>query len=248
MAVKTPLTSRWPVAAMLGGLAAAAIGSLLLALAYYARFPDIGPDWSWGLWAASIAIIGPLTGAMWGLGVCGGIVSADRLAARGWSKRVANPLVGGALGGVVGGVIPSVIGIVGYGSLHAPYAGTTSIAFSVLVAIILFATFGSMPRSVADEQLIPAKKAFAASLLASVLVVVPFGMVVAGTVATLMPEDVVRDIVAWIGESRVDSRPWVLGTIGVGVAAVFGPLVGSFVGATTVVARILRGALFFRAR
>ena len=81
-----------------------------------------------------------------------------------------------------------------------------------------------------------------------VLVVVPFGMVIAGMVATLMPEDVVRDIVAWIGDSRADSRPWVLATIGVGVATVFGPLVGSFVGATTVVARILRGALFFRAR
>jgi hypothetical protein len=117
------------------------------------------------------------------------------------------------------------------------------IASSVLVTVILFAAFGSMPGAIGQPRSGSALRTFAASLIAAILVVVPFGTAIAGMVGALMPEEVVRDIVAWIGESRGDSRPFVLATIGVGVAAVFGPLVGSFVGSTAVVARIMRSVL-----
>lgn len=81
-----------------------------------------------------------------GSGIAGalGIAAATALAVRtgGGSRRVGalRMTAFGALGGLVGALVPAVVGIVGFGSLHAPYAGTANLVFSILVGSTTFVT------------------------------------------------------------------------------------------------------------
>ncbi|WP_266214648.1 hypothetical protein [Paraliomyxa miuraensis] len=49
----------------------------------------------------------------------------------------------GALGGILAGVAPGVLGVAGFGSLDAPYAGTANILGSCLVGAIAFVALWS---------------------------------------------------------------------------------------------------------
>ncbi|MCB9704116.1 MAG: hypothetical protein H6711_19665 [Myxococcales bacterium] len=223
----------WARAALGGGLVAGALGTLTIALGYYARFPKAPPIGTWGESAATIALVGLLSGAALGLGIGGGVVVGRRRGGRGVAE-----VVGGALGGALSGILPSLIGVLGFGSLAAPYAGTDLAAIGVLVAAIVLGALLSTPAASDQESPLPRPSTLAASLLASALVIIPFGLTIAGLVGVALPLEVIRGLLDVFGE---DSRSaFALGALSVGLAAVFGALVGAFVGLSVGLARLLR--------
>jgi len=230
----------WARAALAAGLAAGALGSLAIALGYYARFPDRPPLGTWSLSAASVAVAGPLSGAALGLSICGGIVLARR---RGGRAR----LLGAAGGGAVGAILPSLIGVVGYGSLSAPYAGTDLAAFGVLVAAVLLGALLSLPAATGRVSELSRGATLACSALGSALVILPFGLAVAGIVAAVLPLATIRELLRLLGGASFDA-PLVLGALALGLAAVFGALVGAFIGLTSDLAALLRNTWSLLAR
>jgi hypothetical protein len=234
MDMSTPDRLPWPAVAALAGAAAGSIAALSLACSYYLRFPDVGGGWSWSLWVTSIAIMAPVSAAVWGVAACGGLAIG-----RGRGR----PLLGAILGGAIGGLFPSLVATVGYGSLHAPYAGTGPIAFSVLLGIYLFASLGSLPAASGERSALPRAKTLFASALASLAVAMPFGLAVATLVAHVFPEPVVRAVVATLGESGCDDSPTVLAMMGVLVAGTAGAALGAYLGLTARLAEIVRGIM-----
>jgi hypothetical protein len=225
---------RWSAAAAFAGAVSGSLAAALLAASYYLRFACMGPEWSWSTWMISIAILAPVSGAAFGVLACGGVVLG---------RRKGRPLLGAMIGGALGGIIPSLVGTVGYGSLHAPYAGTGPILLSVLCGLLCFTLLASLPASTNADRTTTRSRSVLASTLAALLVTVPFGLVAATGLTTLFPEDVVRGIVNWIGNSPTDSSPCVLAALGLGIAVFLGAGLGLFTGLTAQLAGILRRVL-----
>lgn len=92
-------------------------------------------------------------------------------------------MAAGAIGGVLAGIAPGILGIAGFGSLHAPYAGTANILGSSLVGAIVFVAVWS-------PQLFPRRDRsvllhLGHATLASVISLGAFGMVAWSLVRTL---------------------------------------------------------------
>jgi hypothetical protein len=128
--------SRWMLRSAWAGTAAALFGVGLGTLNYQA-LPEVARmDWScMGLVLLGYAL---LTGVCSGLGIGAGTAVAVRTG--GGPQRVgALRLSGfGALGGIAGCTVPACVGIAGFGSLHAPYAGTANLVFCTLVVCTTF--------------------------------------------------------------------------------------------------------------
>ena len=124
--------SPWRLRAISAGLAAALIGTTL-GTAEYVRLPGAHVlDWTVMPWIL-IGFVG-VSGVLAGLGIGGGMVVAMR------SARASGPrlVFGGMLGGTLGCFVPALLGIAGFGSLHAPYAGTANIALSLVLGCAVF--------------------------------------------------------------------------------------------------------------
>jgi hypothetical protein len=186
------------------------------------------------MWAGSIALMAPTCAAVWGLVCCGGLAIG---------RQHGRPLLGAAIGGAVGGLLPSLVATVGYGSLHAPYAGTGPIVFSVLLGIYLFASLGSLPAATGARSDLSRGRTLLASALASLAVAMPFGLMVATLATHVFPEPVVRGVVATLGESGCDDSIPVLAAMGVLVSGTMGAALGLYLGLTTRLATIIRRAM-----
>lgn len=93
-------------------------------------------DWSQMPWALGLlAIVGGI-----GVGVCVG-GSTLLVARRG--AGIGGLTLAGALGGTIAGLAPGLLGIAGFGSLDAPYAGTANILSSILAGAIAFVALWS---------------------------------------------------------------------------------------------------------
>lgn len=133
-----PSTRAWLLRSAWAGTAAAMFGVGLGTLNYQAIPQAARMDWScMGLVLFGYAV---LTGVCSGLGIGAGTALAVRTG--GGPRRVgALRLAGfGALGGVAGCTVPACVGIAGFGSLHAPYAGTANLVFCTLVVCTTFVT------------------------------------------------------------------------------------------------------------
>ena len=137
-------TRHWGLRAAGTGLLACGLGTLLGTSRYVALPGAMRLDWSEMPFA--LAVFAVLAGVSAGLSIGGFTLLAAR--------RGAGPLgllVAGAIGGFIAGLGPGVLGIAGFGSLHAPYAGTANILSSCLLGAITFVALWS-------PQLFPNRK------------------------------------------------------------------------------------------
>lgn len=128
--------ARWMLRSAWAGTAAALFGVGLGSLNYQALPGALRLDWSCMGWVLLGYAL--LTGVSSGLGIGAGTALAVRTG--GGPQRVgALRLVGfGAVGGVLGCTVPACVGIAGFGSLDAPYAGTANLVFCTLVVCTCF--------------------------------------------------------------------------------------------------------------
>lgn len=127
---------RWILRSMWAGTAAAMLGVGLGTLQYRLLPGAARMDWNAMGWV--LAAYALLVGVSSGLG----IGAATSLAVRtgGGPRRVGmlRLVAMGAVGGIAGCAAPAWVGIAGFGSLHAPYAGTANLVFCTLVTCTTF--------------------------------------------------------------------------------------------------------------
>lgn len=169
MPTPTPvvLPRYWGLRAALVGLLACGIGAVLCTANYLALPGAERLDWS--RMPLAIALFVAVCGIA--VGVCVG--GATLLATR---RDPLGLLLAGAAGGALAGVAPGILGIAGFGSLSAPYAGTANIMGSILVASIAFVALWSpqlFPRRAGRSLL----RHLGHATLASVISLGAFGMV-----------------------------------------------------------------------
>lgn len=133
-AVPTPCA--WLLRAALSGIVAIGLGATLGTFRYVALPGAEALDWS--RMPLAIAVFVLVGGVSVGVAVGGATLLAVRRGA-----GVPGLMAAGALGGVLGGVAPGILGIAGFGSLSAPYAGTANILGSSLLGAIAFVALWS---------------------------------------------------------------------------------------------------------
>ncbi|MCX4240327.1 hypothetical protein OEB96_06870 [Paraliomyxa miuraensis] len=126
----------WGLRAALAGTLACGLGALLGTSRYLALPGAMRLSWSWDHMPLAIALFVLVGGVS--VGVCVG--GATLLMQRRDPLRL---MGAGALGGILAGVAPGVLGVAGFGSLDAPYAGTANILGSCLVGAIAFVALWS---------------------------------------------------------------------------------------------------------
>jgi hypothetical protein len=163
-----PHSHRWALRAACVGMLACGLGALLGTARYVALPGALGLDWT--RMPLAIALFVLVAGISVGVCVGGSTLLAARRGA-----RVPGLMVAGALGGALAGVAPGILGIAGFGSLDAPYAGTANILGSTLVGAITFVALWS-------PQLFPHRERsvllhLAHATVASVVSLGAFGMI-----------------------------------------------------------------------
>jgi hypothetical protein len=233
----------WFAVALRAGLVAGLLGSAALALGYSLMHPDVPPFHSWPVSVASILLSGALSGASLGLAICGGMVVARR---RG--GRAVHEVFGAAGGAVVGGLLPSAIGVLGFGSLSTPYIGTDLAAAGVLVAALILGTLLSLPAATGRVSTVSRGATLACSALASALVIIPFGLTIAGLTAAELPLPVIRKLLRLFHAASGGDFSLVLGAFSAALAVVFGAIVGAAIGIASNLAALLRQSWSLTAR
>jgi hypothetical protein len=169
-----PTRPRWILRSMWAGTAAALLGVGLGTL-QYRELPGAGRmDWSvmgWVLLGYAL-----LVGVSSGLG----IGAATSLAVRtgGGPRKVGmfRLMAMGAVGGVVGCFVPAWVGIAGFGSLHAPYAGTGNLVFCTLVTATTFVALWAPVLAGAQVARMGRATHFGVAALASSLAIASLGI------------------------------------------------------------------------
>ena len=137
-------------------------------------------------------------------------------------------------------MFPFLVGVVGYGSINLPYAGTGLAAASSFVTLMLLATLCSLPSCNEQEFAGTTRRALACSALASFLIVIPFGLTIAGIISTELPLPVIRRMLYSLSPSGPAEMLMALGLFAAGSSAVLGAFGGLVVGCATRLATLLR--------
>jgi len=164
----TVSTHRWGLRAALAGVIACGIGAVVCTARYVALPGALKLDWS--QMPVAIAVFVVLGGASLGLSIGGTTLLAARRGA-----RMGGLLLAGFIGGALAGLLPGLMGIAGFGSLDAPYAGTVNILSSCLLGAIAFVTLWS-PQLLGQRSSRSALRHLGRSALASVITLGAFGM------------------------------------------------------------------------
>jgi hypothetical protein len=167
----------WALRAVLAGVIACGLGALLGTARYVALPGALKLDWT--RMPLAIAVFVLVAGISVGLCIGGTTLLAARRGA-----RVPGLLAAGALGGLLAGIAPGILGIAGFGSLHAPYAGTANIMSSTLLGAIAFVALWSpqlFPRPAHHAPL----RHLAHAAIASIVSLGAFGMIAWSLVRTL---------------------------------------------------------------
>lgn len=177
--VSVPAPRAWSLRAALTGVLAIGLGALLCTSRYVALPGALELDWELARMPLAIAVFVLVSGVSLGMGLGGATLLAARRGA-----RVPGLMLAGALGGALGGLAPGVLGIAGFGSLSAPYAGTANILGSSLLGAIAFVALWSpqlYPRRSERSLLLHLGQA----AIASVVSLGAFGMIAWSLVRTL---------------------------------------------------------------
>lgn len=165
----------WGLRAALAGVLACGLGALLCISRYLALPGAMRLDWT--RMPLAIALFVLVCGVSIGVCVGGATLLASRRDAMGL-------MVAGALGGALAGVAPGILGVAGFGSLDAPYAGTANILGSILLGAITLVALWSpqlFPRR-GDRSLL---RHLGYATVASVISLGAFGMMGWSLVSTL---------------------------------------------------------------
>jgi hypothetical protein len=122
----------WSLRAVTAGLAAALVGTTLGAMQY--RGLPGAMSLNWAIMPFVLLGFAALSGILGGLGIGAGMI----VARRSWPRSPGRIVLGSTIGGALGCLLPAVVGIAGFGSLRAPYAGTANIIFSLVVGCAVF--------------------------------------------------------------------------------------------------------------
>ena len=169
----------WSLRAASAGVLALTVGALLCASRYVALPGALDLDWSWPHMPLAIVVFVLVSGISLGMGIGGATLFAAR---RG--SGVPGLLLAGAIGGSLGGLAPGVLGIAGFGSLSAPYAGTANILSSSLLGAIAFVALWS-PQLFPRRRELPLLLHLGRAAVASVVSLGAFGMIAWSLVGTL---------------------------------------------------------------
>lgn len=172
-----PIPRLWLLRAALTGVLAVGLGALLCT-ANYVALPGALEDLDWAVMPWAIALFVLVSGVSIGAGLGGATLFAAR--------RGAGPvglMAAGAVGGLMAGVAPGILGIAGFGSLPAPYAGTANILGASLLGAIAFVAFWS-PQLFPHRQR-PLLVHLVHAAVASVVSLGAFGMIAWSLVRTL---------------------------------------------------------------
>jgi hypothetical protein len=126
----------WITRAAGAGTVAALFGVGLGTL-HYARLPGTA-ELPWCSLGPAVLGYAVFCGIAAGLGLGAGTAVAVRSAGGPHRVGMLRMVLGGIAGGLLGLVVPGIVGIAGFGSLDAPYAGTGNIVFCLLVASTAF--------------------------------------------------------------------------------------------------------------
>jgi hypothetical protein len=177
--VSVSTTRAWSLRAALTGVLAIGLGALLCTSRYVALPGALELDWDLARMPLAIAMFVLVSGVSLGMGLGGATLFAARRGA-----RVPGLMLAGALGGALAGLAPGALGIAGFGSLSAPYAGTANILGSSLLGAIAFVALWSpqlFPRHRERSLLLHLGQA----AIASVVSLGAFGMIAWSLVRTL---------------------------------------------------------------
>lgn len=177
-----PFPHFWYPRAAAAGVLACGLGAILCTSRYVA-LPRAMEQLDWSRMPLAIALFVLLGGIA--VGVCLG--GCTLLAAR-RGARVPGLMAAGAFGGALAGVAPGIMGIAGFGSLHAPYAGTANILSSILLAAITFVALWSpllYPQPHVGAPLVSRARHLGQAAIASVIALGAFGMLAWTVLRTL---------------------------------------------------------------
>lgn len=174
--VSTPRV--WSLRAAITGVLAIGLGALLCTSRYVALPGALELDWELARMPLAIALFVLVSGVSLGMGLGGATLFAARRGA-----RVPGLMLAGALGGALSGLAPGVLGIAGFGSLSAPYAGTANILGSSLLGAIAFVALWSPQLYPRRER--PLLLHLGQAAIASVVSLGAFGMIAWSLVRTL---------------------------------------------------------------
>ena len=172
MPSSVPASRVWSLRAALTGVLAIGLGALLCTSRYVALPGALRLDWALGHMPLAIALFVLVGGVSMGMGVGGATLLAARRGA-----QVPGLLLAGALGGAFAGLAPGVLGIAGFGSLDAPYAGTANILSSILLGAIAFVALWSPQLFPRRRETRPLLLHLGQAAIASVISIGAFGMI-----------------------------------------------------------------------
>ncbi len=213
----------WIIRAGWAGIAAACLG-VGLATWNYAQLPGT-EAMPWCAMMPAIVGYALVAGLCVGLGLAAATALAVRTA--GGPRRVGGLRLAlfGAVGGVIGTALPAVLGVAGFGSLDAPYAGTANLVFAVLVASTTFVALWApqLQRGSAEARAMGRIEHLGVSAMASTLALGSLGILGATACGALGFSPTLE----WFAAA---SDQLGLVTLGVATAAVLGAALGAAAG------------------
>lgn len=213
--------SRWMLRSAWAGTAAALFGVGIGTVGYRALPGVERMDWTtMGVVLFAYAV---LTGVSSGLGIGAGTAFAVR--SGGGPRRVGamRLTLFGATGGLLGCTVPALVGIAGFGSLHAPYAGTANLVFCTLVVCTTFVTLWAPTLWGRDRDRLGRGTHLGIAAMASSLAVASLGILGVSLVSAL-------GLVPGLGEFVALSSAFGLFELGLGAGAFAGVCVGAVAG------------------
>ncbi|MBX7082945.1 MAG: hypothetical protein K1X88_27315 [Nannocystaceae bacterium] len=213
----------WIIRAAWAGIAAACLG-VGLATLNYAQLPGT-EAMPWCAMLPAIVGYALVAGVCAGLGLAGATALAVR--SGGGPRRVGGLRLAafGAVGGVVGTALPAVLGVAGFGSLDAPYAGTANLVFAVLVASTTFVALWApqLQRGCPEARAMGRIEHLGISAMASTLALGSLGILGATACGALGFSPTLEWFVSTAEQVG-------LVTLGVGTAVVLGAAIGAAAG------------------
>jgi hypothetical protein len=174
--------SHWRAAA--AGCVASVLG-VALGTMHYAQLAGT-ESLCWSVLGAALVLFALASGIMGGLGL--GAATAIAVRSAGGVRRVGpgRMIAAGTIGGLAGLVVPGIVGIAGFGSLPAPYAGTGNLVFCLLVASTAFVSlWAPVLWRIDAARPIAWGEHFGLSALAASLAIASIGILVATLCAAL---------------------------------------------------------------
>lgn len=207
--------TRWWMRAAGAGLAAASLGVGVGTLQYRALPGTAAMDWS--MMAVALVGFAVLTGVLSGVGIGAGTVAAMRMGGARARPSAVRLVAMGALGGIAGCAVPAFVGIAGFGSLRAPYAGTGNLVFGTLLVCTTFVALWA-PMLRGGYGRLGRATHFGIAAMASGVAVASLGIFAVSIVSTLGMVPSAEEILAVAQRVGVVSLA-ASGSVGIGAAA-----------------------------